>query len=97
MKTLLLVCAVLAVLMLCGYLAACAGAQRWLNFRKWLFLERDDGGNRSPAPTWTRESGLGNPRDLPEIPGAGGERWSQAPLGDTHPVATTTPPQGATK
>lgn len=43
LASILLVVAVLAVLGLCGYLAACAGAQRWLNFRKWLFLERDDG------------------------------------------------------
>lgn len=43
MQTFLLVCAVIAVLALGGYLAACAGAQRWLNFRKWLLLERDDG------------------------------------------------------
>jgi hypothetical protein len=26
---------ILAVLGLCGYLAACAGAERWLTFREW--------------------------------------------------------------
>jgi hypothetical protein len=33
--TILLCCAALAVLGLGGYLAACAGAQRWLTFREW--------------------------------------------------------------
>jgi hypothetical protein len=41
MTTVLLIASFLAVLVGGGYLAACAGAQRWLNFRKWLFLERD--------------------------------------------------------
>ena len=27
--------AALALLGLCGYLAACAGAERWLTFREW--------------------------------------------------------------
>lgn len=28
--------AALAVLWLCGYLAACAGSERWLTLREWL-------------------------------------------------------------
>ena len=35
MRYLLLPIALLALLGLCGYLAACAGAQRWLTFREW--------------------------------------------------------------
>lgn len=31
----LLIPAVLAMLALCGYLAACSGARRWLSLREW--------------------------------------------------------------
>ena len=48
----LLIPAVLAVLFLCGYLAACAGGERWLTLREWLGKPRTtspsratDGGN----------------------------------------------------
>jgi hypothetical protein len=36
MTTLLICMGALAALMLAGYLAACAGAQRWLTLREWL-------------------------------------------------------------
>lgn len=35
MMTVLIVCAVEAGLFAAVYLAACAGAQRWLTFREW--------------------------------------------------------------
>ena len=43
----LLIPAGLLLLGLCGYLSACAGAQRWLTFREWWFMRtpaerRDD-------------------------------------------------------
>jgi hypothetical protein len=43
------------------------------------------------APLDVREHRLNRDRDLPEIPGPGGERWSQAPKGDTQPYAALTP------
>ena len=36
MTTLLICLGAVAALMLAGYLAACAGAQRWLKLREWL-------------------------------------------------------------
>ena len=36
MTTILVCGGALAVLWLCGYLAACAGAGRWLTLREWL-------------------------------------------------------------
>ena len=39
MNTLLITCAALIVVMLCGYLAACAGSERFINFWDWLLLK----------------------------------------------------------
>lgn len=36
METLMIVVGVLAPIWCCGYLAACAGAERWLTLREWL-------------------------------------------------------------
>ena len=49
--TYLLIPLVLAVLMLCGYLAACAGAERWLSLREWWGTKKRTAGVAlRPAP-----------------------------------------------
>lgn len=36
MTTILICCVAVAAVLACGYLAACAGAERWLPLREWL-------------------------------------------------------------
>jgi hypothetical protein len=44
MTTLLIISAAIAALGACGYLAACAGAGRWLTFREWWGTPPTPGG-----------------------------------------------------